>query len=258
LEYRINFIKLALIASLFLTNIKAQDIEFSIFELTTIAQKIYKNECSSRLDYLVYWNDAECFASIGIGHFIWYPKDKNKKFEESFPKLLTFMQYRGVLLPEWLSEAKHNPWNSKEEMMQDPRVDELREFLQQTISIQAFFMARRINDALPKILNATDTNRHDKITKMFDAVANEDGGFYLLIDYVNFKGEGVKKTERYNGKGWGLLQVLECMDESKNPKAEFAKCAKKVLAQRVENSPKERNEKKWLKGWFMRIDTYTK
>jgi hypothetical protein len=258
LEYHINFIKLVLIGSLFLTTVKAKDIEFSIFELTTIAQKIYQNECSSKIKYLVYWNDVECFASIGIGHFIWYPKDINKKFDESFPKLLTFMKHRGVLMPQWLQDTEHNPWNSKEEMLKDPRSNELRHFLQQTISIQAFFMARRINKALPKILNATDPSRHDRITKMFDKVANEKGGYYLLIDYVNFKGEGVKKSERYSGKGWGLLQVLECMKDTTNPKAEFARCAKKVLTTRVENSPKERNEKKWLKGWFKRIDTYTK
>ncbi len=258
MEYRINFIKLALIASLFLTGIKAKDIEFSIFELTTIAQKIYQNECSSRLDYLVYWNDAECFASVGIGHFIWYPTLVNKKFDESFPKLLTFMKHQGVLMPKWLKDAEFCPWDSNEEMQKDPRADELREFLQQTISIQAFFMARRINKALPKILNATDESRHDRITKMFDKVANEEGGYYLLIDYVNFKGEGVKTTERYSGQGWGLLQVLECMSDTENPKAEFARCAKKVLTQRIENSPKARNEQKWLKGWFKRIDTYTK
>lgn len=258
MEYHIYLIKLALIVSLFLTGVKAKDIEFSSFEITAIAQKIYQNECSSRLDYLVYWNDAECFASVGIGHFIWYPTLVNKKFDESFPKLLNFMKHRGVLIPKWIQEAEYCPWDGKEEMQKDPRADELREFLQQTISIQAFFMARRINKALPKILNATDESRHDRIIKMFDAVANEKNGYYLLIDYVNFKGEGVKTTERYSGLGWGLLQVLECMTDAKNPKAEFARCAKKVLTRRVENSPKSRNEKKWLKGWFKRIDTYTK
>lgn len=247
-----------MIASIFISQIKAKDIELSIFELTNIAQKIYQNECSGKLKYLVYWNEAECFASVGIGHFIWYPTLVNKKFDESFPKLLTFMKHQGVSMPKWLKEAEYCPWDSKEEMYKDSRSDMLREFLQQTISIQALFMARRINKALPKILNATEDSRHDRIIKMFDKVANEESGYYLLIDYVNFKGEGVKTTERYNNQGWGLLQVLECMTDSINPKAEFAKCSKQVLTIRVENSPKERNEKKWLKGWFKRIDTYTK
>jgi hypothetical protein len=48
------------------------------------------------------------------------------------------------------------------------------------------------------------------------------------------------------------------MQETIKPKIEFARCAKKVLTQRVENAPKDKNETKWLKGWFKRIDTYTK
>jgi hypothetical protein len=257
MEHLINFIKSLLIVLLLSSSVKAKDIEFSIFELTTIAQKIYYNECSSRLDYLVYWNKSENFASIGIGHFIWYPQGINKKFDESFPKLLTYMKYHGVTLPKWLKDIPANPWRSRQEMEKDPRSQELREFLQQTISIQALFMAKRINEALPKILESVDESRHQKIQMMFDAVAKSDEGYYLLIDYVNFKGEGVKKSERYNGHGWGLLQVLECMDDTTHPKQEVAKCPKKVLPQRVNNAPKQRNETKWLKGWFTRIATYT-
>jgi len=256
MEHKINFLKLLLIVTLFTTFIKAKDIEFSIFELTTIAQKIYKNECGGKLEKLIFWSDRENFASIGIGHFIWYPKGVEKRFDESFPKLLEFMTHQSMKIPSWLEENSYNPWNSKEEMLKDPKTSELREFLQRTISIQTLFLAKRINKALPKILNAIEPNRHDKIVKAFDSVANEKDGYYLLIDYVNFKGEGIKPSERYNNQGWGLLQVLECMNETKNPKIEFARCAKKILQQRVDNSPKELDEQKWLRGWFNRINTY--
>ncbi len=257
MEHLINFLKIFLITVILSSNIKAKDIEFSIFELTVIAQKIYKNECANKLKYLVYWNKHERFASVGIGHFIWYPKDVEKKFDESFPKLLRFMQHQGVILPKWLKEVKVNPWNSKEQMQNDPRSNELREFLQQTISIQALFLANRINNALPKILNTIDQSRHDYIIKMFDNIANEKNGYYLLIDYVNFKGEGIKPSETYNSQGWGLLQVLECMTQTAKPKIEFSRCAKKILKRRVENAPEKKHEKKWLKGWFKRINTYT-
>ena len=50
-----------------------------------------------------------------------------------------------------------------------------------------------------------------KIEKQFNRVASSAQGCYALIDYVNFKGEGVLATERYRGRGWGLLQVLEGM-----------------------------------------------
>lgn len=257
MEYHIKLLVSLLITFSLITGLKAKDIEFSIFELTTIAQKIYQNECAGKLENLVFWSERECFASIGIGHFIWYPDGVEKKFEESFPKLIEFMQHQGIIVPIWLKDAPANLWHSKEEMQQDPRAVLLRQFMQQTISIQAYFMAKRINDALPKILSAVTPSRHQKITSMFDDVANSENGYYLLIDYVNFKGEGIKESERYNGKGWGLLQVLECMQKSTDPKAEFARCAKEVLATRVQNAPDERNETQWLKGWYKRIDTYT-
>jgi len=37
---------------------------------------------------------------------------------------------------------------------------------------------------------------------------------------------------------------------------QFVEAAGKVLARRVENSPTERNEKRWLPGWKNRLSTY--
>ncbi len=257
MEYHINFIKIFLLVAILALYTKAKDIELSIDQLTSISQKIYQNECGGNLDKLLFWSEYESFASVGIGHFIWYPKGIKREFDESFPKLLDFMQHRGINIPDWLKEDSSNPWRDKKEMLSDPRSKELRDFLQHNISIQALFLAKRINSAMPKIIDSIDSDRGKKILKAFNLVAKEENGYYLLIDYVNFKGEGIKESERYKDQGWGLLQVLECMDiETKSPKAEFAKCAKKTLLRRVENSPKELNEKRWLKGWFNRIDTY--
>jgi hypothetical protein len=80
-----------------------------------------------------------------------------------------------------------------------------------------------------------------------------------LIDYVNFKGEGVLETERYRGRGWGLLQALEGMpegDTAQNAPREFAASAAQVLRERVNNSPPARNERRWLAGWLDRVATY--
>ena len=81
----------------------------------------------------------------------------------------------------------------------------------------------------------------------------------LLIDYVNFKGEGVSETERYNNEGWGLLQILEYMKGKETGKPamdEFSAGAKFVLERRVKNSDPKKNEKQWLKGWENRTETY--
>ncbi len=40
------------------------------------------------------------------------------------------------------------------------------------------------------------------IKKQFYRVAQSPIGLYVLIDYINFKGEGTNIRERYNGQGW--------------------------------------------------------
>ena len=98
-----------------------------------------------------------------------------------------------------------------------------------------------------------------RVQQQFDRVAGSPMGCYALVDYVNFKGEGVLATERYAGKGWGLLQVLETMSHENTGREavkSFAESAKKVLTDRVRNSPPERHESRWLPGWLARIDTY--
>ena len=109
------------------------------------------------------------------------------------------------------------------------------------------------------MLAAAPPAERGKIEKQFNRVASSAQGCYALIDYVNFKGEGVLVTERYHGRGWGLLQVLEGMSGSGDGAAaanEFADSAARVLRERVENSPPERNEKRWLQGWLSRVATY--
>jgi hypothetical protein len=41
----------------------------------TIGRQIWKNECGGTQEGLTSWNKGEEFPSLGIGHFIWYPKD---------------------------------------------------------------------------------------------------------------------------------------------------------------------------------------
>jgi hypothetical protein len=103
---------------------------------------------------------------------------------------------------------------------------------------------------------ATPEDRQ-KIQQRFDHVLKSGtAGAFALIDYVNFKGEGVNERERYKGHGWGLLQVLEEMSGSKSPLTDFANSAKEALARRVRNSPPERHEQRWLPGWTKRVNRY--
>ena len=65
-------------------------------------RRLWQNECGGRIDGLTSWNKGEDFASLGIGHFIWYPAGRRGPFEESFPRLLEYLSKNGVVLPAWL------------------------------------------------------------------------------------------------------------------------------------------------------------
>jgi len=75
---------------------------------------------------------------------------------------------------------------------------------------------------------------------------------------VNFKGEGLSPTERYNGEGWGLLQVLLEMSGSPDRRAlaQFREAAGTVLARRAENAKDPIERERWLPGWLKRLETY--
>ena len=222
-----------------------------------IGRRIWKNECAGTVSGLTSWNKGEEFPSLGIAHFIWYPAGRTGPFEESWPGLARFMKTQGVPVDDWMLGAC--PWKNRDAFMADldgPRLTALRALLSKTVAAQARYAAMRMEAALPKMLAATTPAQRAKIETNFRRVAAEPLGFYALMDYVNFKGEGVNPAERYNGQGWGLLQVLETMPATGKALPEFARAADAVLTRRVQNAPPARNEAKWLPGWRNRLQTY--
>ncbi len=228
-------------------------------EANRIGQQIWRNECAGTRDGLTAWNKGEDFPSLGIGHFIWYPRGQRGPFKESFPDLKDYLQAQGVELPDWLVAARACPWPDRAAFMGDfrsKRMEQLRSLLSSTVGWQARFAALRLESALPQMLAASPAPEREKIRANFYRVANAPGGLYPLMDYVNFKGEGTSPTERYQGEGWGLLQVLAGMSETGSPTAAFSKSADRVLTRRIELSPPARGEKRWLPGWRNRVATY--
>lgn len=225
-------------------------------QATEIGRRIWKNECAGTVAGLTSWNAGEGFASLGIGHFIWYPAGRRGPFEESFPGLARFLKAGGQPVKDWMLGPC--PWNSRAEFLADAggsRLSELRSLLAATVPLQARYAAMRLESALPKMLAAAPPGERPKVESNFRRVAAEPLGYYALMDYVNFKGEGTNPAERYRGAGWGLLQVLENMKPGPALPA-FSRSADEVLALRVKNSPPERNEAKWLPGWRNRLKTY--
>lgn len=231
-------------------------------QIGKIAQKIWINECGGTIAGLTHWNKGENFPSLGIGHFIWYPVGKKELFDETFPKLLQFLQSKGETLPTWMKNTSGCPWNTRDAFYQDfqsPQMVQLRTLLAATKDLQAQFIATRLEEALPQMLEHLPADERARVRILFDRLMNDPRGLYALIDYLNFKGAGTLSSERYKGEGWGLLQVLQKISPSSlDLVADFAECAKIVLIQRVENSPPEKEEKKWLNGWLNRVQTYVK
>ena len=231
-------------------------------ELNAIGEKIFKNEAAGKKENLVYWNERENFPSLGIGHFIWYKQGEPGIFEESFPQLVEFLKSKNVKLPKIMTENKYSPWKDRQELInlktkKNPDIEELTNFLYDNKDLQIMFIFKRLEASLEKMM-AVSSNK-ENVRKQFYRVASSPNGLYPLIDYVNFKGEGTNPKERYNGQGWGLLQVLENMKGTETGKAaltEFSNSAKFVLQRRVNNSDPSKNERKWLQGWFNRCNTY--
>ncbi len=258
---------MVIMTALPLSAIAAPQLSLSQAELTRVGEQIYKNETGGKLENLASWNQGENFPSLGIGHFIWYKAGEPAQYEETFPALVQFLQTQGKTLPAILKQNRTAPWKTREQFNQakaNGQLNELIQFLNNTKPEQTLFIFNRLQNALQKMKAVSEFP--DFIEMKFYEVANAQNGLYALIDYVNFKGEGVNSNERYNGEGWGLMQVLENMDlthAGNNKKerdtatlASFRNAADRVLTRRVANAPKGKDESRWLAGWRNRIQTY--
>ncbi len=230
-----------------------------------ISNMIFKNECSLRAACLTSWNEGEDFPSLGIGHFIWYPQNRRGPFRESFPELIAYLKTAGRAVPAWLEEMVRSgmPWKDRTAFLADQNGEAmigLRQFLKDTMDDQALFMMRRFQSSMNQMAQAVSSDRRAVfIEKVFELTRTRNG-IYAMIDYTNFKGDGLSEAERYHTHGWGLFQVLQEMRwpaGTAGVEAEFVDAARKVLRRRVDNAPSERLEERWIKGWENRVATYS-
>lgn len=236
---------------------QAWALQLSEARARAIGERIWHNEGAGKIENLTVWNRGEDFPSFGIGHFIWYPAGVEGPFTESFPQLLEYLQ-RSTELPAWLNRTPDAPWPDRQTFyaaIDSPEMQQLRRLLQQTMAQQTAFIIQRLEAALPRMLAGLATaQERQRVERRFYAVAQQANGLYALIDYVNFKGEGISAQERYRGQGWGLLQVLQAMADDAAPLPAFVEAADRVLTRRVDNAP--RDESRWLPGWRKRLQTY--
>lgn len=258
--------KISLIFSILLCSTGAYGANLPALEneqIHWLGEQIFTNECNQDPVCLTAWNEGEDFPSMGIGHFIWYQAGQQEIFMEGFPDLLRFLQNQGVVIPPWIESInRESPWPDRDAFLADmksDRMEALRTFLLENTEGQTAFIISRYENALQAILESIETQEdRASIEKKFYkvATANPPNGIYALIDYNHFKGSGISKEETYQGIGWGLKQVLLEMNDEEDALIAFVNAARQTLAHRVDNAPPERNESRWLNGWYNRLDTY--
>ena len=228
-----------------------------------LGERIFQNECAGRFACLTSWNEGEDFPSLGIGHFIWYQAGQIEPFEETFPELLEFYRQRRQALPAWLSDSSTvaSPWRSRDEFylqIDSPPMQELREFLAASKAVQVEYISERLHRSVSGIIGQFAEAAQPKVADQLYQIANSAPplGLYALIDYIHFKGTGLSTSERYQNQGWGLLQVMEQLQNSHATLENFVQAAELVLERRVINAPPGRDEQRWLAGWKNRLRTY--
>ena len=177
---------------------------------SAIGRKIWQNESGGKVTGLTHWNDGEEFPSLGIGHFIWYPKGFNGRWTETFPEFVRYATSRGHKLPP-VAYSPDCPWPNKPAFQRDfngPQLSGLRSWLAANVNIQTEFIAYKSRAALPKIMKSAPAAQRARIQANYNKVATTSNGIYALVDYVNFKGDGTNPREQYKGQGWGLMWVL--------------------------------------------------
>lgn len=226
----------------------------------TIGRKIWQNESGGTRNGLTAWNEGEAFPSLGIGHFIWYPAGTSGPYTESFPQFIAFARQQGANPPA-IALSRGAPWPTRiafKSEFNGRAMTELRNWLANNVSLQTDFIIAKSRASLPKIFQAAG-NDAARVQANYNRTATTAGGQYALIDYVNFKGEGINPKERYRGQGWGLLQVLQEMRGNATGQAaaiEFSRAAKAVMARRVANSGGK--DQRWHAGWQNRCGTYAR
>lgn len=239
----------------------ASALKLTAAQKSLIGRKIWQNESAGKVEGLTAWNDGEEFPSMGIGHFIWYPKGFNGRWTETWPEFVNYAAQRGHTVPA-VGQLADCPWPNKASFIKDfngSALTGLRKWLAGNIAVQTEFIAYKSRAALPKIMQAAPAAQQARIKANYDKVATTTNGVYALVDYVNFKGDGTNPREAYAEQGWGLMWVLMEMRDVPSGQAaarEFGQAAKRRLDLRIKNSPKSRGETRWRAGWHNRCDSY--
>ncbi|MFZ4116138.1 MAG: hypothetical protein ACOYK6_05380 [Chthoniobacterales bacterium] len=214
-------------------------------KITEPKEKVVQDGVAYEEPTLLSW-DERGFAYVGVCESIWYPEmpAADKKFVGDWEGFCADLKNRGMEVPELTLHSA--PWHSQEEL--DADLANLKKSDQEIGNLDQITRKNELNDLLTflkredvmKIEYGTLVDRLEKaidpnseasmlknlppakaeiIKKNFDLVAAINDkvgnplGLYALVDYCNFKGEGVAPAEHYNTQAWGLGEVLFQMED---------------------------------------------
>ena len=225
-------------------------------QMLEIGKRIWQNQSGGEISGITSWNEKDKCAYIGINECIWYTQDNPNIFQENWPTMALYLKDHGFPIEDWM--LGYCPWETKEDFvasLDGPQVTSLRSILStdEAVIAQARRVAEQLNASLPKMLEGLSDEDAARVRANFERVSQEPLGWYALIDYVNFKGEGTLETERFNGEGWGLLQVLETMTPEGPAMKAFVDAAEIMLKRLISNHPSAARS---LPGWEARLQTY--
>ena len=84
-----------------------------------VGMKIWQNESGGTVSGLTHWNEGEEFPSLGIGHFIWYPRGFDGRWTETWPEFIRFAQGRGVRGIPTVALLPDCPWSDRKGFRRD-------------------------------------------------------------------------------------------------------------------------------------------
>lgn len=265
--------------------------------LKSLTQIVFKNETNCKKEHLISWNEKEDFPSLGVGHSIWFPAHVQPGFQETFPALVEFFRKKHTKksLATWpaILDAKPlgpAPWSTRDEFLKADKT-ELQNFLShpEVMAWQTEFMVLRARKSVDAILlrisqeGPEGKKKEKQIRQILKKLLSTDEGLIAIVDYVNFKGEGLdpKEVTPDDAHPWGLKPVLEKMplihpetvvcdpkdtrhySEKKCLSYTFSEAVFWALARVAQNwgtpgSAAQLTREKWLQGgWVRRIrETY--
>lgn len=241
-------------------------------QMLDIGDRIWQNQSGGSTNGITTWvqEGPYQYAEIGINQALWYDADNPAPFREDWPDMALYLKKHGFPIQDWMLSAC--PWSNATDFaaaFDGDQLTLLRTMLStdDAVVAQTRFIAKRLDQSLPTMMALLPSDQATQLQNNFDLIAQQPLGFYALIDYVNFKGEGTCPTEQVNGQGWGLLQVLQEMqllhDQNQGtpgynatPMEEFVAAAKTILQRRIDNSDPSLDLSQYWDGWCARLDTY--